>query len=89
MRRPARFGAPHPLFDAPGIRDFDVAHRSDRIVALLPVEPIPSSRCRRAELAVVAPSPEPGTSHSELRTCNTNWEFDTLKFALNARAQAA
>jgi hypothetical protein len=25
------------LFDAPGIRDFDVAHRSDRIVAVLPI----------------------------------------------------
>jgi hypothetical protein len=36
-----RFGAPHPLFDAPGIRDFDLAHRSDRIVALLPVRADP------------------------------------------------
>jgi len=36
-----RFEAPHPLFDAPGIRDFDVAHRSDRIVALLPVRADP------------------------------------------------
>ena len=31
-----RFGPPRPLFDAPGIRDFDVARRGDRIVALLP-----------------------------------------------------
>ena len=36
-----RFEAPHPLFDAPGIRDFDVAHRSDRIIALLPVRADP------------------------------------------------
>jgi hypothetical protein len=36
-----RFGTPHPLFDVPGIRDFDVAHRSDRIVALLPVRTEP------------------------------------------------
>jgi dipeptidyl aminopeptidase/acylaminoacyl peptidase len=33
-----RFESPHPLFDTPGIRDFDVAHRSDRILALLPVQ---------------------------------------------------
>jgi len=32
-----RFESPRPLFDAPGIRDFDVAHRSDRLLALLPV----------------------------------------------------
>jgi dipeptidyl aminopeptidase/acylaminoacyl peptidase len=33
-----RFESPRPLVDVPGIRDFDVAHRSDRIVALLPVQ---------------------------------------------------
>jgi Tol biopolymer transport system component len=32
------FSTPQRLFEAPGIRDFDVAHRSDRMVALLPVE---------------------------------------------------
>jgi dipeptidyl aminopeptidase/acylaminoacyl peptidase len=40
----ARFQSPRPLFEAPGIRDFDVAHRSDRLLALLPVkvEPVNS-----------------------------------------------
>jgi len=40
----ARFQSPRPLFEAPGIRDFDVAHRSDRVLALLPVqlEPVTS-----------------------------------------------
>ena len=38
-----RFGSPRPLFDAPGIRDFDVAHRGDRILALLPVQIEPVS----------------------------------------------
>jgi Tol biopolymer transport system component len=32
------FSVAQPLFDAAGIRDFDVAHRSDRVLALLPVE---------------------------------------------------
>lgn len=32
-------GRAEVLFDAAGIRDFDVAHRSDRILALLPVKP--------------------------------------------------
>jgi Tol biopolymer transport system component len=31
------FAPPQPLFEAAGIRDFDVAHQSDRILALLPV----------------------------------------------------
>jgi eukaryotic-like serine/threonine-protein kinase len=35
------FSTAQPLFDAPGIRDFDVAHRSDRILALLPVTAAP------------------------------------------------
>ena len=35
---PAGFSPARPLVDAPGIRDFDVAHRSERIIALLPVE---------------------------------------------------
>jgi hypothetical protein len=34
----ARFQSPRPLFEAPGIRDFDVAHRGDRLLALLPVQ---------------------------------------------------
>ena len=38
-----RFESPRPLVDVPGIRDFDVAHRSDRIVALLPVQNEPVS----------------------------------------------
>ena len=33
----ARFESPRALFEAPGIRDFDVSRHSDRIVALLPV----------------------------------------------------
>ena len=33
---PPRFATSRVLFDAPGIRDFDTAHRSDRIAALLP-----------------------------------------------------
>jgi dipeptidyl aminopeptidase/acylaminoacyl peptidase len=32
------FSPARVLFDAPGIRDFDVAHRSDRLIALLSVE---------------------------------------------------
>ena len=31
------FATPQRLFDAPGIRDFDVAHQTDRIVAVLPI----------------------------------------------------
>ena len=31
------FSTAQRLFDAPGIRDFDVAHDSDRVIALLPV----------------------------------------------------
>ena len=38
-----RFESPRPLFDTPGIRDFDVAHRSDRILVLLPVQAEPVS----------------------------------------------
>jgi len=33
-----RFESPRPLFEVPGIRDFDVAHQSDRILALVPVQ---------------------------------------------------
>jgi Tol biopolymer transport system component len=32
----SRFAPARVLFDAPGIRDFDVAHRSDRLIALVP-----------------------------------------------------
>ena len=35
-RTGSTFEPPEPLFDVPGIRDFDTAHRSDRIIALLP-----------------------------------------------------
>lgn len=38
-----RFESPRLLIDTPGIRDFDVAHRSDRILALLPVQIEPVS----------------------------------------------
>jgi hypothetical protein len=34
---PAGFAPARLLFDAPGIRDFDVAHRSDRLIALMPI----------------------------------------------------
>ena len=34
----AAFTPAHALFAVPGIRDFDVAHGSDRLIALLPVE---------------------------------------------------
>jgi Tol biopolymer transport system component len=33
------FSRAQAIFDAPGIRDFDLAHRSDRFLALLPVKP--------------------------------------------------
>jgi hypothetical protein len=33
-----QFESPQPLFELPGVRDFDVAHRSQRILALLPVQ---------------------------------------------------
>lgn len=33
-----QFESPRPLFELPGVRDFDVAHRSERILALLPVQ---------------------------------------------------
>ena len=36
-----RFESPQPLVEVPGVRDFDVAHRSDRILALLPVRTDP------------------------------------------------
>jgi Tol biopolymer transport system component len=36
---PPQFSPARLLFEATGIRDFDVAHRSDRLVALLPVKP--------------------------------------------------
>ena len=36
-----RFGSPQPLWELPGARDFDVAHRSERILALLPVQAEP------------------------------------------------
>jgi serine/threonine-protein kinase len=33
------FSTPRPVLDLPGLRDFDVAHRRDAIVALLPSKP--------------------------------------------------
>jgi Tol biopolymer transport system component len=33
---PPRFTAPRVVFDVPGIVDFDVAHRSDRFLAIVP-----------------------------------------------------
>jgi dipeptidyl aminopeptidase/acylaminoacyl peptidase len=38
-----RFSSPRPLVDLPDVRDFDVARRSDRIIALVPVESAPVS----------------------------------------------
>ena len=40
-RAGGRFGAPEPLFELPGVRDFDAAHQSNRIVALLPTQSEP------------------------------------------------
>ena len=40
-RAGGRFEAPEPLFDLPGIRDFDTSHRGDRIVALVPAQSEP------------------------------------------------
>jgi eukaryotic-like serine/threonine-protein kinase len=33
-----RFSTPRPVIDVPGIRDFDVAHRRDALVALVPAQ---------------------------------------------------
>ena len=40
---PAGFSSATRVLDAPGIRDFDVAHRRDAMVALVPVEGSPSA----------------------------------------------
>jgi len=40
-RTGSTFEPPQPLFDIPGVRDFDTAHRSDRIIALLPAQSEP------------------------------------------------
>jgi hypothetical protein len=43
---PARFTPAKPVVDLPGIRDFDVAHRQDALLALVPVKgafPVPVS----------------------------------------------
>lgn len=37
-RSAGRFDAPQPLFDLPGVRDFDTSHRGNRILALLPAQ---------------------------------------------------
>jgi Tol biopolymer transport system component len=34
----SRFGVARALFDAPGLRDFDTAHRGNRLLAILPVD---------------------------------------------------
>jgi eukaryotic-like serine/threonine-protein kinase len=39
---PARFAAPLPVLDIPGIRDYDVAHQRDAVLAVVPVGPAPS-----------------------------------------------
>jgi hypothetical protein len=36
------FTTPRPVVDVPGIRDFDVAHRRDALVALVPEQPASS-----------------------------------------------
>jgi dipeptidyl aminopeptidase/acylaminoacyl peptidase len=40
---PASFAPAVPVVDAPGIRDFDVAHRRDGILAIVPVGPLSSA----------------------------------------------
>ena len=40
---PLQFQTPRPVIDVPGIRDYDVAHRRDAIVALVPSRPAPSA----------------------------------------------
>jgi hypothetical protein len=35
---PLRFATPLSIVDVPGVRDFDVAHRRDALVALLPTQ---------------------------------------------------
>lgn len=40
-RSAGRFAAPEPLFELPGIRDFDAAHHGNRIIALLPAQTEP------------------------------------------------
>jgi dipeptidyl aminopeptidase/acylaminoacyl peptidase len=44
----SRFGPPRRVADVPGVRDFDLAHGIDRIVALLPVQ-----RDRREDASVI------------------------------------
>ena len=42
----ATFATAAPVFDAPGIRDFDVAHQRDALLAIVPVgsaSPVPVS----------------------------------------------
>jgi hypothetical protein len=34
---PATFAPAAPVLDAPGIRDFDIAHRRDALIAIVPV----------------------------------------------------
>jgi Tol biopolymer transport system component len=36
-----RFATPQSVFDVPGVRDFDVAHRRDALVALMPTQSAP------------------------------------------------
>ena len=43
MARQRAFRQPLRVLDAPGIRDFDVAHRRDALLALVPVEGSPSA----------------------------------------------
>ncbi len=41
VRSGGRFEPPQPMFELPGVRDFDTAHRTARIVALLPAQADP------------------------------------------------
>jgi dipeptidyl aminopeptidase/acylaminoacyl peptidase len=72
VRSAGRFGAPEPLFELPGVRDFDTAHRSNRIVALLPAqsESVDSvSVVLNWQSLLRTPNPE---RRSRNRTQNTN-----------------
>ena len=41
---PASFAPAVPVLDAPGIRDFDLAHRRDALVAIVPVNATSSAQ---------------------------------------------
>ena len=71
-RTAGRFAAPEPLFDLPGVRDFDTSHLGDRIVVLVPAqsEPVESvSVVLNWRSLLRAPNPE---RRSRNRTQTTN-----------------